>query len=393
MSKNRPLTIGFVSTYPPRECGIATFTQNLEQAIKSYNPKIKMKIIALNDKEYKYPQQVVYTIKADDNKSYIKAAKFINQSDIDVVSIQHEFNIFGGFNGNKFLYLLKDLKKPVIMTMHTVPIYATRPFPFQAKRRRSRIKLLNKIFPYVNKLVVMIHSSEEFLTRKIGFSKARIKVIPHGAPEISLKILKKYSSKKTSLGFEKDDFIISTFGLISPKKGLEYIISALPEIIKNNPQKKIKFLIAGRMHPKKPKSYLEYLNKLSKRLKVRNHIIFDTRYLKYHEIYKYLANTDIYITPYYVPEQASSGTLSYAIAAGNCIISTPYIFAREMIERKKIGELIEFKNSNSISKVISNLVKHPDLIEKYQKNSHELGKTIYWNKVAEKYLGTFRSVI
>lgn len=393
MKKNKPLTIGFVSTYPPRECGIATYTKNLISYIKKNKQMAAIKIVAISDHEnYKYPQEVVFNIAQQNAKDYIKAAKFINQSDIDVVSLQHEFGIFGGFNGKKILYLLKYLKKPVVMTMHTVPIHQKSPHLIIPKRWKTRTSLLNKIFPLISGITVMNNFAKEYLEKKFAFCP-NIKVIPHGAPEIALEALNNYKKEKTNLGFKKDDFIITTFGLISPKKGLEFVIEALPEIIRKNPNLSIKYLIAGRMHPDKPKKYLFRLKRLARKLKLVNNIIFDSRYLKYSEIYKYLANTNIYITPYYTKEQASSGTLSYAVAAGCCIVSTPYIFALDLLERKKVGELIGFKSSLSIIKVIDKLIKDRKLITKYQNNSYNYGKNIYWPKIADDFISFYKKVL
>lgn len=388
--KKDNLTIGFVSSYLPRECGIATFTNNLETEIKKIYPNIKMKIIAMNDQKYKYSKKVVFEINQNDDRSYINAAQFINQSDIDVVSLQHEFGLYGGFKGNKILLLLERLSKPVVATLHTIPITSKYSLPTNIRSRKTKMKLLKKISCYVQKITVMVNTSKEFLNEKLDIPNSKIQVIPHGAPEISSKTLLKYQSQKKLLKFNKSDFIITTYGLIIPKKGLEYMIKALPKIITANPQKKIKYLIAGQMHPRQPKTYLDYLKDLTKKLKLSDNVIFDNRYLTYDEIYHYLAITDIYITPYYSREQASSGTLSYAVAAGCCVVSTPYVFALEMIERKKIGQLINFKDSNSIANIVSGLIKNPDLIKEYAKNSYKLGRSIYWNKVAKKYIDLFK---
>lgn len=389
MLKNKHLTIGFVSTYPPRECGIATYTKNLMGAIKSVDKHIKMKNIAISDHEnYKYPGNVVFSIHQQDTRDYIRAAKFINESDIDVISLQHEFGIFGGFNGKKIIYLLKYLKKPVVMTMHTVPIHQKSPHLIIPKRWKTRTKLLEKIFPFVDKISVMNNLAKDYLEKKFPL-KGKVNVIPHGAPEIHLATLNNYRKEKIGLGFEKNDFVLTTFGLISPKKGLEFVIGALPEIIKHNPKINIKYLIAGKMHPKKPKKYLFKLKRMVRKLKLGKNVIFDSRYLKYSEIYKYLANTDIYITPYYTKEQASSGTLSYAIAAGCCIVSTPYIFALDILTKNKIGALIKFKNSHSIEMVVNDLITRRSVINKYRHNSYLLGKDFYWPKVAKKYISLF----
>lgn len=389
MIKNQPFTIGFVATYLPKECGIATFTDNLMNAIKSVNSAIKFQVVAISDKKYQYPDVVKFSIKQENNQDYIKAAKFINKSNIDIVVLQHEFGIFGGFNGNKILYLLKHLKKPVVMIMHTVPIFQTKPFKIIPKRYKSRTALLKKIFNYVDKIAVMNKIAKDYLETKLNF-KGEIAVIPHGAPKFSRHDLEKYKKQKAHLGFKDDDFILTTFGLITPKKGLEFAIKALPIIIKNNPGISIKYLIAGKMHPKKPIEYLWGLKKIVKKLGIKNNVIFDSRYLAYKKVYQYLANSDIYITPYYGKEQASSGTLSYAVSAGCCIVSTPYIYALDLINNHHVGEFIEFKNYRSIVKVIDNLINQPGKIKKYRNASLAFAKNIYWSMVAQNYINFFR---
>ncbi len=387
----KPLKICFISTYIPRECGIATYTNNLIGAIRKADQKVKMSVIAMNDKDYDYPGRVKLTINEKDNKDYKKAADYINKRNFDVVSLQHEFGIFGGFNGNKIYYLLKNLEKPVIMTMHTVPICLTAPYSIKAKRYKSRSKLLKKILPYISAITVMTETAKKFIAQEFNYPANRIYLIPHGAPDIPNSQIKSYQEEKSRLGFNKNDFIISTFGLISPKKGLEYVIHALPKIIKANPEKSIKYAILGKTHPKKPKTYIRSLINLSKKLGLENNVIFDRRYLKYSEIYRYLSNTDIYITPYYSKEQASSGTLSYAISTGRCVVSTPYIFAQDIIKNHKIGELVEFKDQSSIEKAINHLIQNPKLISQYEKNSRDVGNNIEWTKIGRKFIEAFKN--
>lgn len=385
MSKKNELTIGFVSTYIPQNCGIATFTDNLLNAIKTYNKKIRFRIIAVGDIKYQYPDVVKFFIHKEIEEDYIKAAAYINNSDIDIVILQHEFNIYGGFNGGKVLTLLKFLKKPVVMIMHTVPIFQSKPFKIIPKRYKSRTMLLKKIFNYINNIAVMSDIAKDYIIKKLKY-KGKIVTIPHGAPEIKKEDLQRYRTQKELAGFSKKDFVITTFGLISPQKGLEFVIKALPKIIKSNPNINIKYLIAGRMHPKKPKNYLVNLKNLSKELNLDKNVIFESRYLTYEEIYRYLANTDIYITPYYRKEQSSSGTLSYAIVSGCCIVSTPYIYAYNLIKYHHVGEFIKFKNSRSIVKILDNLIKNPQTIRKYQEYSLKYAKKIYWSKVVKDYI-------
>lgn len=389
--KNKNLKICFLSTYIPRECGIATYTNNLITEIKKVNKNINIEVAAINDKKYKYPKIVKYIIDQQNKNDYIRLAKKLNNTDIDVVSLQHEFGIFGGFNGRMILDFLQNVKKSVVMTMHTVSIYQNKPFKIIPKRYKSRTKLLKQILPFVSAITVMTDTAKKYLINTIGIQSDKIFVVPHGAPLIKKEKLSLYKKQKTKLGFKKDDFVITTFGLITPKKGIEYAIKAMPDIIKKNYNKNIVYLIAGKMHPKKPISYLNGLKKLTKKLGIGKNVIFDSRYLTYDEIYKYLANTDIYITPYYTKEQASSGTLSYAISSGRAIVSTPYIFAQDIIKYHQVGELVNFKDPKSISEVINKLIKNPQQIKKYQQNSYQFGKNIEWDKVAKQFIKLFKS--
>lgn len=387
------MKICFVSSFLPRECGIATYTNNLMDAIKSADKNCRFFVVAMNDnKYYKYSPVVKFKIDQDQKEDYIKAAEFINQSDCDVVSIQHEFGIYGGFNGRKLLYLLKNLKKPIAITLHTVPFVLDKPHSIRAKRYRSRGKLLKEILKYVDVVSIMTDSAKTFLFERMNFPEKRIKIIPHGAPLITEKDQNKYLSQRKKIGLEEDDFVISTFGLISPKKGLEYVVKALPKIINKHPDKKIKYLVLGRNHPKKPKTYLEGLKALVKKLGLDHNVLFNSHYLTYPEIYRYLTNTDVYITPYYAKEQASSGTLSYAISCGRCIVSTPYVFANDLINKYNVGKLVEFKNYNSVARALNSLIKNPQKIAHHAKNSREYGRSIEWGKIGEKFIEEFGKV-
>lgn len=387
------LKIIFISSYIPRECGIATYTNNLIEAIKSADPSVHASVIAMDDAKYDYPKEVIFSIAQESDKDYIKAAEIINNSDCDVVSVQHEFGIYGGFNGRKLLILLKHLKKPVVVTLHTVSVNLDKPVRIRAKKYKSRNKLSGELFAYVDGISVMTETAKTYLEENVKNTKNKIRVIPHGAEKASSEQAEKDKKRKESLGFKKDDFVISTFGLITPKKGLEYTIMALPEIIKNNPKLQIKYAILGKTHPKKPKKYMHYLVNLSKKLKLENNVVFYPHYLKFDAIYRYLANTDIYITPYYSKEQASSGTLSYAIEAGKCIVSTPYVFAQDVVKNHKVGELVKFKDPKSISLTINNLIKNPALIKKYSENAKVLGREIEWPKIGKKFIDLFNKSI
>ncbi len=388
MNKNK---IIFVSTFPPRECGIATYTESIIDSIRKNHTDIECEVVAINNgKNLKYPKIVKKTIEQEDDRSYVAAAKFINESDAAVVSVQHEFWIYGGFNGKKILSLLKNIKKPVVLTLHSVPISSERPFKIVPDRFKSRTKLLKEIFLYVSAVVVLTDSAKEYLCKKFSLESDKVFVLPHGAPALFEKDLLRYRKEKESLGLNKDDFVLTSFGLISPKKGLEYVIKALPGIISKNPNLPIKYIIAGQMRPNKSEKYLLYLKQLTKKLNLEKNVIFDNRYLTVEEIFRYLANTDIYITPYYKKEQSSSGTLSYALAAGCCIVSTPYFFARDLIEKHGVGKLVDFKDFSSIAKVVNSLSFNRSKIFDYQKKSYELGQSIEFSKVVDNFISILK---
>lgn len=388
--KNKKFKIVFISTYVPRECGIATYTQDIIKEIKKTSLGIEAYIIALSDQRYSYPKEVIFEIDENNDSSYIKAAELVNSSDIDVVSLQHEFNIFGGFNGKKIVKFLEKVKKPVIMTLHTLPIFQKKPYLISAKRWKSRSKLLREIFPLTDGIITMNEFSKNYILSNFDY-KGKIEVIYHGAPDISPKEILKYKEEKSKLNLSKKDFVILTFGLINEKKGLEYVIKALPSLIKENPKVNIKYFILGKTHPKRSPKYLEMLKKIARDLNLENNVIINNKYLSLEEIFRYCSNADVFITPYYVKEQTSSGVLTYAIDAGCCIVSTPYIYAKELIEKYKIGEIIKFKNPKSIVTIIGKLIKNPQLILEYQKNSLKLAKKIHWSTVGKKFLNFFQS--
>jgi glycosyltransferase involved in cell wall biosynthesis len=381
--------IAFISTYIPRECGIATYTKNLMDAIKENDPSLKMEVFAMDDGgHYKYDKVVKGTIRQENKSDYRKIADTINKSDVDVVSIQHEFGIYGGFNGRLILELLKRIKKTKIITFHTVPIAIDKPYKIRAKRYKSRTKLLSEIAKYVDGATVMNEIAKKYLIKYARFFEYQIMVIPHGAPALSRSKQEKYIAgrEELPLPIKKNDFVMSTFGLISPKKGLEYVIKAMPRIIKANPEHNIKYLILGRTHPQKPLRYQNYLKNLTKKLKLENNVLFLSHYLDKEEIFQFLVNCNVYITPYYAKEQSSSGTLSYALACGRCIVSTPYVFAEDIIKRKHVGELVDFKSPELITLTINKLLANPSFIEEYAKKSHNVGESIEWGKIGNDFL-------
>ena len=318
------LPVAFVSTYPPRECGIATFTKNLTDAIfKLYgNPSGKGKdvqIVALSDEreEYRYGKEVLFEIRAHNRGDYRKAADFLNLSEIDVVCIQHEFGILGGDDGSFILTLAENLKKPIALVLHTV----------LKEPGENQKKVLMQLCSLSTKIIVLANKGIDLLKEVYGVSEEKIKMIPHGAPDVPF-LDPSYYRADFNLGGRE---VIMTFGLIGPGKGLVVAIKSMAEVVKEFPE--AIYLIVGKTHPvlkrERGEEYRIFLKRLVNKLSLEKNVIFHNRFVTLEELIKYLVMADIYVTPYLSREQISSGTLSYAVACGKATISTNYRYAEE----------------------------------------------------------------
>jgi glycosyltransferase involved in cell wall biosynthesis len=388
MSKNKKnqLNIAFVSTYPPRECGIATFTSDLIGAISSFyglDLKInsKIEIIALTDLEsrYNYGNEVSFEIHAQNKPDYLRAAEFLNISDVDVISVQHEFGIYGGPDGRYLLSFLENLKKPVITTLHTI----------LDKPTDSQKEILSKICRFSSEVVVLADKGFELLTKIYGVPKSKIKKIHHGAPDVPFMDPSYYKEEFNMEGHP----LILTYGLLSPDKGLDVVINALAEVVKEYPE--VIYIILGETHPNvKSHSGEEYRYSL-KNLVDKNHleenVVFHNRFVTLKELIKYLVMADIYITPYNSEEQISSGTLSYAVACGKAIISTPYWHAQELLDDGR-GILVPFGDVKAIAEAIKELVKNKVKRDKIRKATYKYGRKMIWKEVASSYVDSFEKI-
>lgn len=384
VKNNDQAWIVYLSTFPPRECGIATFTQDLTNAIDStFSPRIKTKIIALNTSKSDvqvYPSKVIYEIDQTDENSYLHAAQKINsQKQIKLVNIQHEYGIHGGKWGSNILTFLKAVKKPIVITMHTVP-----PTPDP-----DLLKLTKKMLEMVNKIVVLTHQAKTILIERYGIDPEKINVIPHGIHPV---IFTLPSQMKSKLGFKKR-IILSTFGLLSRNKGVEYVIKALPEIVKQYPN--ILYLAIGQTHPvvrrQEGESYRRELLKLVKKLKLTENVKFFDRYLSLSDIIKFLQATDIYISTSLDPNQTVSGTLSYALGTGRCIVSTAFSQAKEIIN-ENTGLLVDFKNPKEYSRAILRLLKDTPTRENMYFCAYSSTRHMLWSNVAISYVNLFSSI-
>lgn len=380
------MKIAYIATYPPRECGIATFTMNLYQSMVTGNRKEKKFkieaakepvegfVVAMNDHEltYNYPEEVKFTIRQEHQRDYLEAAKFINLSGADVCVLEHEFGIYGGQSGIYILPLLHRLEIPLIVTLHT--IVKTPSFTEKA--------VLQQIGKMANKIVVMSHKATEFLTGIYNVDPDKIAYIEHGVPDIQFDQIK--SKKEFKLQNMK---ILLTFGILSRNKGIETTIQALPEVVKKHPE--VLYLVLGKTHPnvirQSGEEYRNYLQRMVKSLKLGDHVVFLNEFINQKELFKYLSACDIYITPYLNEAQITSGTLSYAVGVGAAVVSTPYWHATELLADGR-GMLFNFNDSKKLASILMELLDHPQVLKDLRKKAHDYGRTITWPKCGDKYV-------
>ena len=374
------LDIVFLATFPPRECGIATFTRDLVSSINQRLPKDKKAgIIAMNSNGvniYNYPPEVVYQISDTDMNDYIEAARQINNSPrIKLVNIQHEFGIFRGTWGDNILAFLEVVNKPVIITFHSV-------LPHPDPKLR---KVVKAICEKVSEIVVMTNKGVDLL-RNTYHVNTPIQVIPHGIPKVSFE---DQSEEKTKLGYEKK-LVLSSFGMISAGKGYEYVIESLPKVVKKYPN--LLYLIIGETHPVTRKEHGEdYRNLLIdkvKKLKLEKHVKFYNKYLTLEEIIQYLKATDIYISSGMNPNQITSGTLSYAMGCGRAVISTSFLHAKDAITPER-GVLVGFKNPKAFERAILSVLDDPEMRREMEKKAYYYTRPMTWPNVAMHYCDMF----
>jgi len=377
--KNIPNKIAFIGDYLPRKCGIATFTSDIFTSINLQYQKNNCFVIAVNDTKegYNYPNEVKFEIEEQELASYQRAADFINFNNIEIVSLQHEFGIYGGKSGSHILALLRDLHVPVVTTFHTI---LEKPTPEQFLVMKEIIKLSAR-------LVTMTEKGKSFLTEIYKASVGKIDIIPHGIPEMSF----------VDPNFYKDQFgvdgkqVILTFGLLSPQKGIENVLKAMPEVLKEFPN--VVYVILGATHPNLVKEHGEIyrmsLERMSADLGIKKNIIFYNRFVELEELKAFIGMCDIYITPYINKAQITSGTLAYAFGCGKSVISTPYWHAEELLAEGR-GILVPFADSKAISTEIISLLKDDKRRHAMRKKAYLLGRKMIWSETAKIYLDSFK---
>jgi glycosyltransferase involved in cell wall biosynthesis len=370
--------VAFLGDYLPRKCGIATFTTDLRCAMAAEFPALQCLVVPVNDLAggYDYPAEVRFEMAEQDLPSYLRAADFLNITDVDLVCVQHEFGIFGGPAGSHLLALLRELRMPIVTTLHTI---LREPSPEQGRVMRDLVRLSTR-------LVVMSERGREFLRNVYQAPEAKIDPIPHGIPNMPF----------ADPNYFKDEFgvagkqVLLTFGLLSPNKGIEFALRALPDVIREFP--KVVYIVLGQTHPNllrnEGEAYRLSLERLATDLGVRKHVVFFNRFVELEELMRFIGAADIYLTPYLTESQITSGTLAYAFGAGNAVVSTPYWHATELLTAER-GKLVPFRDPNSIASAVVELLRDEPLRHSMRKNAYKLGREMVWSRVARLYLKSF----
>lgn len=374
-----PQQIAFLGGYIPRRCGIATFTHDVCEAVAAAAPDAQCIVGAVNDRleGYRYPPRVRFEIVEKDLDSYRRAADFLNFNNTEVLCVQHEFGIYGGPAGSHLLALLKELRMPVVTTLHTV---LREPGPVQRMVMEELVRLSDR-------LVVMAHKGREILMETYGVPLAKIDVIPHGIPDVTFSDTDPF---KAQFGMEGREVLL-TFGLLGPGKGIEYVIKALPEIIKNHP--KVLYVILGATHPhlieREGETYRLGLERLTEERGLKEHVIFYDRFISPEDLTKFIGATDIYLTPYLNEEQITSGTLAQVFGAGKAVVSTPYWHAKELLQEGR-GTLVPFRDPAAIAAAVCAYLEDTALLARTRLAAYQAGREMVWPTVAGNYLESFQ---
>ena len=370
--------IAFVGNHLPRKCGIATFTSDLLAAVAAAHPQSQCFSVSVNDIQggYEYPEVVHFEIEEQDLSSYLRAADFLNISDVDIVCLQHEFGIFGGRAGGHILALLRELRMPVVITFHTI----------LREPKVDQRRVMHELVALSTRLVVMAERGRQMLQEIYQAPPAKIDLIPHGIPDVGF----------VDPTYFKDQFgvegrvVLLTFGLLSPNKGIEYVLNALPHILAEFPD--VVYIVLGATHPNELREHGEAyrlsLEILAKKNKLEKNVIFYNRFVELENLKEFIGAADFYITPYLNEAQITSGTLAYTFGAGKVVISTPYWHAAELLAEDH-GVLVPFGDAPAIAREVIGLLRDDTRRHAIRKNAYKLGREMVWSNVARLYMRSF----
>jgi len=375
MQKTKKIAV--IGNYLPRQCGIATFTTDLCDALAGQMTHVEENLIAVvmddTDAGYDYPARVKFQIRAHSQSDYLRAAEFVNFHKFDVAILQHEFGIFGGDNGAHVMHLIQNLRMPIITVLHTV----------LSKPTEGQRIIIQELARYSEFLVVMAHHARTLLHEVYGIEEKEITFIPHGIPDVPFERADPFRRK---LGIA-DKKVLLTFGLLSPGKGLETMLDAMPGIIAEHPESL--YIILGKTHPHvigaAGDSYRQSLYQQVRRLKIDKHVLFENSFVDLDTLTQYIRSADVYVTPYVSEDQIVSGTLAYAVGIGAVTVSTPYWYAKEILAEGR-GQLVPFADSKAMGREINTLLSHEDIALDMRKKGYQHGRSMIWSKVAQDYI-------
>ncbi|HEY1947159.1 MAG TPA: glycosyltransferase family 4 protein [Bryobacteraceae bacterium] len=372
--------IAFVGDHLPRKCGIATFTSDLLAAAATAYPQSQCFSVSVNDVKggYEYPEVVRFEIEEQDLSSYLRAADFLNISNVDIVCLQHEFGIFGGPAGGHILAFLRELRMPIVTTLHTV---------LRDPKADQRL-VMQELISLSTRVVVMAERGRQMLRDIYQAPLTKIDLIPHGIPDVGF----------VDPTYFKDQFgvegkvVLLTFGLLSPNKGIEHVLNALPHIVAEFPD--VVYIILGATHPNELREHGEAyrlsLEMLAKKQKVEKNVIFYNQFVDLENLKEFLGAADLYITPYLNEAQITSGTLAYAFGSGKAVVSTPYWHAAELLAEDR-GVLVPFGDSHAMAQAVSDLLRDDTRRHAMRKNAYRMGRDMVWSNVAQQYMRSFES--
>src|SRR6202790_5471969 len=372
--------IAVIGNSLPRHCGIATFTTDLQQAVSTSRPTLGTCIVAMTDhgQAYDYPPAVAFQIKDDNIDEYARAADFLNAGRFDVVGLQHEFGIFGGEAGAHILVLLSRLTMPVVTTLHTV----------LAEPTAAQRAVVERIVEASSKVVVMAKKARELLHTVYQVPDDKIEVIPHGIPDVAFVAP---DAAKARLGFAGRSVIL-TFGLLSPNKGIEVMIDAMPSILKRRAD--AVYVVLGATHPNlvrdQGEAYRESLMARVRELGVEDHVVFLDQFVDQATLLEFISMSDVYVTPYLSEAQMTSGTLAYSFGLGKPVVSTPYWHANELLADGR-GVLVPFGDAAAIGNEIAELLTDDPRRQAMCERAYAVSRTMTWERTAERYISVFTS--
>lgn len=382
LERRKAIKVIYTSSYIPRKCGIATYTKDLTNDINQLNPYALSEIMAINrpEESLSYPWEVKFKITQSELETYLQAANYANQSEADVVHLQHEFGLFGGNCGDYIIPFVESIKKPLVITFHTIIEDPNSEYGMIFKRLANR----------ADAITVMLNVSIQKLTEKYGISEDKITAIPHGTPDLPFESSELPKKRRKLSG----KLVLGNINLLTPGRGIEYALEAVAQIAKKYPN--VLYLVIGQTHPvfrqQHGETYRESLKKLVRKLKIQKNVRFINKYISLEELINWLKCMDFYITPYLDPTQASSGALAYAIGSGKCCISSSYVYAKEALSEGK-GVLVPFKDSGSIANAVLDLLENPQKKLEIEKKAYQYGRLMTWSNVALQHLDLFQTIL